>query len=81
MFGGSYERPKISSAIPDVGSVNNNNLEFSPVIEVNISHSGTMTDRDAKRFGSIAADSALSELSEAFARRGISNIGNAILKK
>lgn len=53
---------------------------FNPVVNVNISHNGTMTDADARRYGSIAADSVLQELKDTFTRRGITRIGNAILK-
>lgn len=81
LFGGSSASLKAMPSLPNVGTTNNNTVTYSPVIEVNISHNGSITDRDAKRFGNIAAESALSELGEAFARRGISNRGNAILKK
>lgn len=55
-------------------------IEFSPKIEVNISHSGAMDDSDARRYGNIAAETALSNLKEAFTKKGISNIGSASLK-
>ena len=44
---------------------------FAPQVSVNISHNGKMTDRDAKRYGDIAADSALEKLRTAFNKRGI----------
>lgn len=55
-------------------------MEFSPKIEVNISHTGAMTDNDARRYGNIAAETALSNLKEAFTKKGITNIGSAALK-
>lgn len=55
-------------------------MEFSPNIEVNISHNGSMSDNDARRYGGIIAETALGELKDAFAKRGITNIGNSALK-
>ncbi len=57
-----------------------NGIEFSPNINVTISHNGSMTEADARRYGKIAADSTLSELTDAFSKRGITNLGNAFLK-
>lgn len=45
---------------------------FAPQVSVNISHNGKMTDRDAKRYGDIAADATLEKLRTAFNKRGIS---------
>ena len=56
------------------------NVAFNPVISVNINHNGTLTERDAQRYGRLAADSALQELGDAFSKRGIKNLGGAILK-
>lgn len=52
---------------------------FSPNINVNINHNGSLSENDAKRYGRLAADSALKELSDAFSKRGISTIGNSAL--
>lgn len=57
-----------------------NGIEFSPTVNVTISHNGSMTEEDARRYGKIAADSTLSELTDAFSKRGITNLGNAFLK-
>lgn len=57
-----------------------NEVSINPIVNINIEHSGSFNDDDAKRFASIAAESTLSELTSAFTRRGITNIGNAILK-
>lgn len=45
---------------------------FAPQVSVNISHNGNMTDRDAKRYGDIAADATLEKLRAAFNKRGVS---------
>ncbi|MDD6530600.1 MAG: phage tail tape measure protein [Prevotella copri] len=45
---------------------------FAPQVSVNISHNGKMTDRDAKRYGDIAADATLEKLRAAFNKRGVS---------
>lgn len=45
---------------------------FAPQVSVNISHNGKMTDRDAKRYGDIAADAALEKFRTAFNKRGVS---------
>jgi len=58
----------------------NSEYAFSPVVNVNISHSGTLSENDARRYGKIAADSALQELEDAFSKRGITTLGNAALK-
>lgn len=55
-------------------------FNFSPNVSVYIQNTGNMNESDARRFGSIAADSVIKELNEAFTRRGINNIGNAILR-
>jgi len=68
------------TSVPDVGNIVNNNMNFNPHVEVNISHSGSLSDKDANRFGKITANSVIGELNEAFQRRGINNIGNAILR-
>lgn len=57
-----------------------NEVSINPIVNINIEHSGSFNDDDARRFASIAAESTLSELTSAFTRRGITNIGNAILK-
>lgn len=44
---------------------------FAPNIEVNIQHTGSMTDADADRYGNQIAQVALEELRTAFVKRGI----------
>lgn len=53
----------------DVGQVN-----FNPTVQVEINHSGAMTDKDARQFGKTIADTATNELYEGFRRRGIGKL-------
>ena len=55
-------------------------MSFSPVINVNIAHSGSMDERDAEHYGQIAADTTLQRLKDAFSKRGITSIAGAALK-
>ena len=55
-------------------------VEFKPNIEVNITHGGSMSESDAKRYGAIAAETTLNELKSAFTKKGITNIGSSALK-
>lgn len=43
---------------------------FAPHIEVSIQHNGQMTDKDAKQYGSMVANTALEQLRTAFVKRG-----------
>lgn len=43
---------------------------FAPHIEISIQHNGQMTDKDAKQYGSIVANTALEQLRTAFVKRG-----------
>lgn len=55
-------------------------VNFAPSITVEINHSGSLSEADARRYGDIAADAALDKLSDAFGRRGITSFGGALLK-
>ena len=55
-------------------------MNFAPTITVEINHSGSLSEADARRYGDIAADAALDKLSDAFGRRGITSFGGALLK-
>jgi len=76
---GGYSKPGLG-LIPGIGNNGETSMVFSPHVEVHISHNGSMSEADAARYGRVAANSALSELKEAFTKRGVSSIGNAILK-
>ena len=54
-----------------LSSVNTPNGDFNSTIEVNITHNGSMSDADAKRYGDIAGEAALEKLRTAFSKRGI----------
>lgn len=43
---------------------------FAPHIEVSIQHNGSMSDKDAKQYGNMVANTALEQLKSAFAKRG-----------
>ena len=43
---------------------------FAPHIEVSIQHNGQMTDKDAKQYGNMVANTALEQLRTAFVKRG-----------
>lgn len=79
LFGGFSLLPASKELLPAT-QAGSGFVEFSPNIEVNISHNGSMSDSDARRYGGIIAESALSELKDAFTKKGITNIGNSALK-
>lgn len=67
--------PSVRSAVSGAGiesfrDIAPNISTFAPNVSVSISHSGSMSESDARRYGEIAADSALGKLKEAFVQRG-----------
>lgn len=44
---------------------------FAPSFEINISHNGSMSDKDARRYGDLIGDAALEKLRVAFNKRGV----------
>lgn len=80
-LGGSVGLSNSLVSMPDVGNITNNNtITFSPNVEVNITHSGSLDNSDAAKFGKITANAVIDEINDAFQRRGISSITNASLK-
>lgn len=79
MVGSIRGLPTITPA--PVATDGSGSFVFSPSIQVTISHNGAMSDFDARRYGNEIAETALEKLSDAFARRGINNIGNSMLKQ
>lgn len=84
---GSLVLPDITGSIRSlVGDAVNNitdgsqSLVFEPHIQVEINHSGTMNDTDAKSYGEKIADTAIEKLYSAFERRGISSTRASRLK-
>lgn len=69
--------PSVESLTPP--SMQSSEVVFSPNITLNIAHNGSMSETDAARFGRIAAESTLSELADAFSRRGIGRFANAAI--
>jgi len=60
---------------------NTQNMVYSPTINVAISHNGSMSDGDARRYGKDVADTALDRMYSAFERRGIGGIFGTRLKQ
>lgn len=56
-------------------------ISFAPAIEVNISHSGAMTDTEARAFGRQVGGIAMEQMQQAFERRGYNNIFSPSLKQ
>ena len=55
-------------------------MNFAPTIQVTIAGAGDLTEAAARKYGNIAAESALAQLKNAFTQRGVSAPGNSILK-
>lgn len=79
LFGGFSLLPTSRELLPGTHA-GSGFMEFSPHIEVNISHNGSMSDDDARRYGGLIAETALGELKDAFTKKGITNIGSSALK-
>lgn len=56
------------------------NLVFEPHIDVNITHNGSLSNKDAKAYGERIAGVAIDKLYSAFERRGISSMRGSRLK-
>ena len=79
LFGGFSLLPTSRDLLP-AAHAGSALTEFSPHIEVNISHNGSMSDDDARRYGGLIAETALGELKDAFTKKGITNLGSSALK-
>lgn len=84
---GSLVLPDITGGIRSlVGDAVNNitgdsqSFVFEPHFQVEINHSGSMDDTDAKSYGEKIADTAIEKLYSAFERRGISSTRASRLK-
>ena len=84
---GSLVLPDITGGIRSlVGSAINSitdgsqSFVFEPHIQVEINHSGTMNETDARSYGEKIADTAIEKLYSAFERRGISSTRTSRLK-
>ena len=72
-------RSLISSTASNISS-SSQSMVFEPHIQVDIHHSGNMSDADAKSYGEKIADTAIEKLYGAFERRGISSTRASRLK-
>lgn len=72
-------RSLISDATSNI-STSSQSMVFEPHIQVEINHSGNMSNADAKSYGEQIADTAIEKLYGAFERRGISSTRAARLK-
>ena len=77
----------MTPALADVEGVhgtvvsNQNSMNFSPEITVQITHSGDMSDSDARSYGRQIGNIAMKEMQNAFERRGISGIFGGNLRQ
>lgn len=77
---GSGYSSNLRTMMDELTGASNGEFNFSPEVNVYISHSGDMSESDAKRYGEAAAESVLEKLSNAFSRRGIFHTGNNLIK-
>ena len=73
--GASFPKSAIPVLDGGVGTMN-----FSPTVQVTITGAGDLDESTARKYGSIAADTVLQQLKNAFSQRGVSATGNSILK-
>lgn len=59
----------------------NSTFTFAPTIQVSISHNGTMSDADVKKYGTKMANATLEQLRVALERKGVSTTTGAALKQ
>ena len=59
----------------------NSTFTFAPTIQVSISHNGTMSDADVKKYGTEMANATLEQLRVALERKGVSTTTGAALKQ
>ena len=59
----------------------NSAFTFAPTIQVSISHNGTMSDADVKKYGTAMANATLEQLRLALERKGVSTTTGATLKQ
>jgi len=60
---------------------NQNSMNFSPEITVQITHNGDMSDSDARSYGRQIGNIAMKEMQNAFERRGISGVFGGNLRQ
>ena len=67
--------------IPVAQVQDNSAFTFAPTIQVSISHNGTMSDEDVKKYGTAMANATLEQLRVALERKGVSTTTGAALKQ
>lgn len=67
--------------IPVAQVQDNSAFTFAPTIQVSISHNGTMSDGDVKKYGTEMANATLEQLRVALERKGVSTTTGAALKQ
>lgn len=67
--------------IPVAQVQDNSAFTFAPTIQVSISHNGTMSDEDVKKYGTEMANATLEQLRVALERKGVSTTTGAALKQ
>lgn len=73
--GSSFPKNTLPALAGGIGTMN-----FAPTVQVTITGAGDLDETTARKYGSIAADSVLQQLKNAFSQRGVSAAGNSILK-
>lgn len=73
--GASFAASAVPSLAGGIGTMN-----FSPTIQITFANTGDMSESQARKYGSIAAESALQQLKAAFSQRGVGALGNSTLK-
>jgi len=74
------KKSNISAMLDKLENAGKSEFNFQPNINVNITHSGEMSDTDARRYGETAANAVLEKLNDAFAKRGIIHTGHNLIK-
>ena len=78
--GVSGQRSNLKTMLDELNGSYGGEFNFQPNVNVYITHSGEMTEADAKRYGAAAADSVLEKLNNAFSMRGILHTGHNLIK-
>lgn len=73
--GASFAASAVPALAGGIGTMN-----FSPTIQITFANTGDMSESQARKYGSIAAESALQQLKAAFSQRGVGALGNSTLK-
>lgn len=81
---GNIRLPSSAGMMPNLamaGAGAGGGMVFSPTINVEINHNGSMSSADARKYGNDVADSALERMYNAFERRGVTGVFGTRLKQ